>query len=104
GAGAGRGDGAAQRVGQRVEQDGTIIVPAQTFVVRECHAADFQGNPSFELVGIPSITDSHPETPATDSHGFPRIFFLSLSKSSLRNWRRVPKLSNRPNSISVAFR
>ncbi len=99
-----RSDGAEQRVCYCVQQHVTIRVPAEAFVVRQRDAADPQRNPRAELVRVKSVANSHAETLATDSHGFPRIFFLSLSNKRRRNCGRGPKLNSKPTSMSVDLR
>src|SRR5271155_67831 len=99
-----RSDGSEQRIGDGVQKYVTVRVAAQAFRMIQSPPANLKRNASLEFVRIPAKTNSHAETSATDFHGFSRIFFLSLLKRSLRNWGRVPKLSNIPTSISVDFK
>ena len=68
-----------------MEQNVAIGVPAQALFVSDFHSSDFEWNAAFEFMRVPAVADFHAESLATDLHGFSRIFFLSLSKSSLRN-------------------
>src|ERR1700693_6570155 len=49
----GTGDGAEQRVGNRVQQDVAVGMAAEAFVVRQGNAADFYGGSGVELWGAP---------------------------------------------------
>jgi hypothetical protein len=65
-----------------VQQHVTIRVPAKALVVSQSDAANPQWNPKAEFVGVEAVTDSHVEIPATDSHGFPRIFWTRIANDS----------------------
>src|SRR5581483_3913388 len=54
-----RGYGAQQRVGDGVQQNIAIRVPAETPGVIEDYPADLQRNSPLELVRVPAITDAH---------------------------------------------
>src|SRR2546425_5739305 len=82
------GDSAEQSVSGGVQEDVSVRVATQPFVVRQSHPADLERNAGFEFVRVPAVANSYAATPATDLHGFSRAFFLSLSKRSRRNWGR----------------
>src|SRR6202795_2905167 len=48
----GTGDGTEQRVGYCVQQDVTVGMAAETFIVRQSHAADSQRNSGLEFVRV----------------------------------------------------
>src|ERR1019366_9680897 len=48
----GAGDGAEQRVGDRVQQDVAVGMAAETLVVRQSHATDFERNARLEFVRV----------------------------------------------------
>src|SRR5208282_300966 len=55
----GAGDGAEQRVSDRVQQDVAVGMAAETLVVRQSHAPDFERNAGFEFVRVPTVADAH---------------------------------------------
>lgn len=53
------GDGAEQRVGQRVQQHIAIRVSGETMGVRNSDAADAKGNSRLKFVRVETVSDSH---------------------------------------------
>src|SRR4029077_15573726 len=55
----GTGDGAEQRVGDRVQQDVAVGMAAEAFVVRQSYATALERYSGLEFVRVPTVADAH---------------------------------------------
>src|SRR5208282_530459 len=98
----GSGDGAEQRVGDRVQQNVAVGMAAESFVMRQSHASDFEWNTGLEFVRVPTVTDAHFrfQDLILSSKSGPQRLKPHSKQSRYRSTEalRHPKSSAKPNS------